>query len=148
MGAIVRLSSDALEVVPGTDVSLQVTVRNTGTVVDQFAIDVLGDAAQWATVEPATLSLFPAAEGAVTIRFAAPRSSSVAAGDIPFAVRASSHEDPQGSAVEEGTLTVHAFSDLVRRAPAPDVTRESSRPTRTGDRQPRQQPPERDRRTE
>jgi hypothetical protein len=111
MGAIVRLSNDALEVVPGADTSLQVTVRNTGTVVDQFAIDVLGDAAPWATIEPATLSLFPAAEGAVTVRFAPPRSSSVAAGDVPFAIRAASHEDPQGSAVEEGTLTVHPFAD-------------------------------------
>jgi hypothetical protein len=111
MGAVVRLSVESVEVVPGAQVALQATVRNTGSVVDQFAIDVLGDAAQWASADPPTLSLFPGAEGTSTIRFAPPRSAGVPAGAVPFGVRAASHEDPQGSAVEEGTLVVGAFAD-------------------------------------
>lgn len=119
MGAVVRLSSGAVEVVPGAEAIIQVTVRNSGSVVDQFAIDVLGDAASWARAEPPVLSLFPAAEGTATIRFAPPRSSAVAAGTIPFGIRALSHEDPAGSAVEEGTVTVapfiETFAELVPR---------------------------------
>ncbi len=110
MGALVRLASDSVQVTPGATATLGVTVRNTGTVVDQFAIDVLGDAAAWATAEPPALSLFPGTEGTTTVTFAPPRSAEIAAGTVPFAVRASSHEDPAGSAVEEGTVAVGAFS--------------------------------------
>lgn len=111
MGALVRLASDSVQVTPGATATLEVTVRNTGTVVDQFAIDVLGDAAAWAAADPPSLSLFPSAEGTTTIRFAPPRSAEIAAGAVPFGIRASSHEDPGGSAVEEGTVTVGTFSE-------------------------------------
>ena len=111
MGALVRLATDSVQVSPGATATLVVTVRNTGTVVDQFAIDVLGDAAGWAAADPPTLSLFPATEGTTTVRFSPPRDASIAAGPVPFGVRASSHEDPTGSAVEEGTVTVGAFRE-------------------------------------
>ena len=113
MGALVRLASNSVQVTPGASATLEVTVRNTGTVVDQFTIDVLGDAGAWATADPPVLSLFPATEETTTVRFAPPRSASIAAGPVAFGVRASSHEDPAGSAVEEGTVTVGAFRDTV-----------------------------------
>ncbi len=113
MGALVRLAADSVQVTPGASATLEVTVRNTGTVVDQFTIDVLGDAGAWATADPPVLSLFPATEETTTVRFAPPRSASIAAGPVAFGVRASSHEDPAGSAVEEGTVTVGAFQDTV-----------------------------------
>jgi hypothetical protein len=113
MGARVRLASDSVQVTPGASSTLEVTVRNTGTVVDQFTIDVLGDAAAWAAADPPVLSLFPATEETTTIRFAPPRSATIAAGPVAFGIRASSHEDPSGSAVEEGTVTVDAFQDTV-----------------------------------
>lgn len=112
MGAFARLSSSALEVQPGQTGSLQLTVRNSGTVVDRFTVEMLASAATWTVVSPATLSLFPAAESTVTITFAPPRSSTVAAGETPFAVRVSSGEDPSGGAVEQGTVNVGAFSDV------------------------------------
>jgi hypothetical protein len=111
MGATVRLAADRLDVVPGAAATLTVTVRNTGTVVDQFEMTVLGDAAAWSTAEPDVLPLFPDAEGTVTIRFAPPRSPSLAAGAVSFGIRAGSHEDPAGSAVEEGTITVAPFTE-------------------------------------
>lgn len=111
MAVIVKLPSDTVQVVPGAEATVAVTIRNTGTVVDQYTIEVLGDSAAWATAEPATISLFPGAEGQVSIRFAPPRLSSTTAGTVVFGVRAASHEDPAGSAVEEGTLAVAEFSD-------------------------------------
>ncbi len=49
MSAIVRLPVSVADVEPGATVSLELTVRNTGTVVDQFSFEVLGGAAAWAT---------------------------------------------------------------------------------------------------
>ena len=120
MGALVSLASNALEAVPGSVASCTVTVKNIGTVVDQFTIDVLGDPGAFASAEPPTLSLFPGAEGTAVVSFAPPRASSTISGALPFGIRARSHEDPAGSAVEEGVLTVGTFSDtfaeLVPRA--------------------------------
>ena len=111
MGASVTLVTAAVSVEPGQSVSVELRVRNTGAVVDEFIFDVLGDAAAWATVEPPSLSLFPGAEGNARAVFAPPRAASTPAGSIAFGLRARSKEDPAGSAVEEGTVVVGAFMD-------------------------------------
>ena len=46
------LTAPALSVQPGSEVTTVLTVRNTGSVVDHFHIQVLGDAARWATATP------------------------------------------------------------------------------------------------
>jgi hypothetical protein len=112
MGAEAHLSTSQLAVEPGGSVTTELTVRNNGTVVDQFTFEVLDVTAAWATVTPPTLSLFPGAEGTVTVTFAPARVASVAAGPTPFAIRVNAQEDPGGSAVEEGTVDVGAFSDV------------------------------------
>ena len=43
--------------------------------------------------------------------FAPPRAASTPSGLVPFGLRARSREDPAGSAVEEGSVTVGAFSE-------------------------------------
>ena len=111
MAVIVKLPGDVVQVVPGAVATVSVTIRNTGTIVDQFTVEVLGDAAAWSTVEPTTISLFPAAEGQVLVNFAPPRSASVPAGTVVFGIRVVSREDPAGSAVEEGMLSIAAFTD-------------------------------------
>ena len=61
MGASVTLTAPSIGVVPGGEATLELRLRNTGTVVDEFSLSVLGDAAGWASVEPPTISLFPGA---------------------------------------------------------------------------------------
>jgi hypothetical protein len=112
LGANATLSQTMVRAEPGGQSSFLVTVRNTGTVVDQFTVEVLGSAAGWATVTPPTVSLFPGADGQATVTFNPPRTADVAAGEIPFAVKVTSHEDPEGSIVEEGVLVVGTFADL------------------------------------
>lgn len=112
MGAIVQLAGTDLAVEPGRSVTTAVTVRNTGSVVDRFTFEALGPAAPWVTFAPDTLSLFPEASGTVNVMIAPPRTSDVPAGVVPFGVRAVSAEDPQGSAAEEGSIEVGAFSDV------------------------------------
>lgn len=106
------LSSDTIAVDPGGVVTCEVSVRNTGNVVDEFSMTVLGDAEGWASIEPPLLSLFPGAEEKAQVRFRPPRSADTPAGEVPFGVRVRSREDPQGSVVEEGTLEVGSFSDV------------------------------------
>ena len=112
MGAVAHIETRALTVTPGAEAVAEIRVRNTGTVVDQFALEVLGDAQPWATAEPPTLSLFPGAEEQARIVFRPPRSSQVHAGPLPFGVRVMSKEDPAGSVVEEGMLEVEPFVDV------------------------------------
>ncbi|ANZ38872.1 hypothetical protein BBK82_25180 [Lentzea guizhouensis] len=112
MGATATLSTSDLSVAPGGDATCQVVVRNAGELVDQFTIDVVGEAASWSHAEPAVVNLNPGESAPVLIRFAPPRDAGVAAGQVPFGVRVVSREDPHGSVVEEGAVTVGAFTDV------------------------------------
>jgi hypothetical protein len=111
MGASAKIDHDHLLVDPGGEVRGQVTVRNTGAVVDQFSLEVLGDAAGWATIEPAILSLFPGAEGMATFVIRPPRLWSTRPGPVALGLRAASKEDPAGSVVEEAMLEIGTFSE-------------------------------------
>jgi hypothetical protein len=97
---------------PGETTKRTIKIRNTGQVVDNFLIDVVGDAAAWATAEPKEVNLFPGAEAEATITFAPPKSPNVRAGLVPFAVRVLSREDTAGSVVEEGEIEIAPFSEL------------------------------------
>ncbi|HEY5488641.1 MAG TPA: hypothetical protein VIK00_02300 [Candidatus Limnocylindrales bacterium] len=126
MGAAAHLESRLIAVTPGSQASVQLRVRNTGSVVDQFTFQVLGDAQAWSTVTPPSLSLFPGAEDAVSVSFIPPRSAQVQAGQLPFGVHIISKEDAQGSVVEEGVVDVAPFSDVFAEL-APRTSRGSRR---------------------
>ncbi len=111
MGSSASLDRPELSVEPGQEVSAQLRVRNNGSVVDQFTFQGLGAGAAWIEAEPEVLSLFPGAEGTVTIHFRPPKSPNTPPGAIPFAIKVVSGEDPTGSAVEEGVITVGRFAD-------------------------------------
>jgi hypothetical protein len=111
MGASISLTTPAVAVEPGREAAIEFRLRNTGSVVDEFTLDVLGDATGWAAVEPPSVSLFPGAEEAGRIVFRPPRAATVPAGPLPFGLRARSREDPAGSSVEEGTVDVAPFSE-------------------------------------
>jgi hypothetical protein len=112
MGATANLLTAALDVEPGAEATTRLQVRNTGTVVDEFRFDVVGPAAPWTTVVPDVLPLFPGDEGTVTIHVAPPRLPTTPAAELPFGIKVNSREDPEGSVVEEGTVTIAAFSDV------------------------------------
>ncbi len=111
MAATATLASKAVVVTPGGEAVTEVRIRNSGTVVDQFTLEVLGDASAWAIVEPAVVPLFPGAEAVARVKFKPPKSSSVLAKAIPFAVRVKSREDARASLVEEGVVEVGPFNE-------------------------------------
>ena len=106
MGAEASLTPAVLPVKPGEEAEVELSVTNTGGVVDSFALEVLGDPAAWAAVEPATLSLFPGQSETAKVRFKPPVEPGLTPGSRPFAVRISSNEDPTHPRVEEGALHI------------------------------------------
>jgi hypothetical protein len=110
MPAAVAITTPLVTVQPGGEGTADVKIRNTGTVVDQFAVNLVGDASGWARCVPAVVSLFPDAEQIVQIHFSPPRSSAVVAGLVPFGVRVTSQEDPEFSLVEEGNVQIGGFA--------------------------------------
>jgi hypothetical protein len=112
MSASATIPPTPLQVEPGSEVSVFVQVRNTGEIVDQYTFEVLGEAAQWARLDPPELSLFPGAEGEIKVSFAPPREATTQSGEIPFGLKVVSKEDPEDSVVEEGLLEVGTYADL------------------------------------
>lgn len=115
MTATAILHPQDLAVEPGGEASCEVRVRNTGTVVDEFRLDVLGEAAAWAAVEPSALRLFPGAEDTAVVRFRPPRSYQVPAATVPVGVRVISAEE-QTSTVAEAYLRIAEFDEAVAEA--------------------------------
>ena len=109
MGALASLESRNVSVEPGNVGTVRAKIQNTGQIVDEFVVDVLGDASSWASSAPPFVRLFPGQEEVVTITFRPPRDANVRSGDLPFAVRVQPRTDPQGSTVEEGIVSVGAF---------------------------------------
>jgi hypothetical protein len=62
-----KLRPPVVRVDPGGESVIVLALHNTGTIVDEYAVEVLGEAAAWITVEPPRLPLFPGDEGAVTV---------------------------------------------------------------------------------
>ncbi|WP_328616245.1 hypothetical protein OHS18_05975 [Amycolatopsis sp. NBC_00355] len=112
MGATTSLPDEQVSVAPGDSVTCDIEVHNDGQVVDRFLLDVVGDATDWVTVSPASVSVFPGESEAATITFSPPKSSDVLAGEVPFAVRVMSSEDTEGSTVHEGTVLVEEYTEI------------------------------------
>jgi type II secretory pathway pseudopilin PulG len=110
MAARVRLSARDLSVEPGAQVALDCAITNTGRVVDEFHVSVLGDSARWADTGP-PLHLMPGQEGVARIVFSPPRAAATPAEAVVFGVQVVSTEDVDGGTVEEGLLNVQPFSD-------------------------------------
>lgn len=115
MPAALSILTPVVHVQPGGEGTASVLIRNTGTIVDQYAVNLVGDASAWARPDPGVVSLFPGAEETITIRFTPPRSSAVTAGVVPYGVRVTSQEDREFSLVEEGTVQIGGFSSVEAR---------------------------------
>ncbi|MEV6717996.1 hypothetical protein AB0M48_38830 [Lentzea sp. NPDC051208] len=111
MGVTATFVDQDLYVVPGEETTCTVRLFNDGTVVDQFTLDVLGDAKDWTTLSTSTVNVFPQQEATVELIFAPPRSADIPAGEVSFAVRVLSREDTEGSTVHEGTIEIGGFTD-------------------------------------
>jgi hypothetical protein len=110
-----NLASESIVVAPGGAAYLPVTVRNAGDTVEAYQVDIVGVPAEWVTVEPQVITLYPASAGDVTVGFHPPRSSSVTSGELPFGIRIVPAEYPDDAVLEEGVLSIEPFADLTAR---------------------------------
>jgi len=85
-------------------------VRNTGDIVEEYHVDVVGDPALWCVIEPSSVRLYPGTTTTVQLTFSPPRNSG--AGPHPFGVRVTPVETPDAVMVPEGNLTVTPFVDI------------------------------------
>jgi hypothetical protein len=112
MNSTTLLGNASLSVAPGEEATCELRVRNDGDVVDQFSVDLIGEAVAWTRAEPATVNLMPGGEATVVIVFAPPRDAEVLAGTYAFGVRVRSREIPEFSEVEEGHVEVEPFVEI------------------------------------
>lgn len=124
MSVLATIEPSSLKVDAGTEASLVVRVRNRGSIVDQFDIQVVGPTAGWATVEPASLRLFPDKEGEARVTFRPPRAPEPNADTYPFGVAVRAAADPTAATVEEGSIVVAPFVQLASSI-APQTSRGS-----------------------
>jgi nitrogen fixation-related uncharacterized protein len=101
-----------LAVEPGQTATTQVTVINGGSQVEEFAVTVLGPAAAWASVQPASVQVYPGRQETCTVQFTPPRASATMPGPLRFLVRAASSLHPGRTAETAGVLTVGEFREL------------------------------------
>ena len=127
MSAVTSLSRNDPTVDPGGQAAVTVKVRNSGSIVDRFDVDVVGPSLGWVRVDPPSLSLFPGVEGTVTITWEPPRASNPRAGTYPFGIRVRPAADPAGSTVEEGRISVTPFTNV-----AADIVPVTSRGNKIG----------------
>jgi len=109
MGASASFEQSSVSVEPGGQVDVQLRVRNTGGVVDSYSFEPVGIPAEWVSVSPPEVRLFPETEEFVTVTVRPPRSSETPLGELTFALRVISAEDPDGSVAEELTLMIAEF---------------------------------------
>lgn len=98
-------------VTPGEEAVFPITVGNTGSLVDQVSLLVLGEPAGWAEVEPPVLHLLPGAEGHASVRLRPPRRPSCRAGSVTIGIKVVSREDPASAVIHEGVVEVGPFED-------------------------------------
>ncbi|MGW2823188.1 COG1470 family protein [Streptomyces sp. NPDC001443] len=112
MTTAASLDTTAVTAEPGGRIDVPLQVRNSGSTVEEYRFEVVGPAAAWATVEPASLSLFPGSTGTAVLALSPPRSSEALAGDVPFGVRVVPTSAPETTVVPEGVVTVLPFASI------------------------------------
>lgn len=112
MGARAHPLPPVLSLVPGETLSWDLRIRNTGSRVDEFTFQVLGDGAKWTSITPPTLSLLPKDEGTARLEIRAPRDPAVRAGTMAFGVRVVSGIDPDDTTIQKTALEVAPFIEV------------------------------------
>lgn len=109
---VLTLDSTRLRAEPGGQAQVSVKVRNPGTLVESFRIDVVGLDADWWQVHPPELPVYPGKEESALVVLTPPLRAEAPEEALPFGVRAISTLDDQRSVVEEGDLEVGRVFDL------------------------------------
>jgi hypothetical protein len=108
----VTLSESELAAAPGETASTTASVHNGGSQVEQFAVTVVGPAAEWAVVDPPTVQVYPGEHAECTVRLTPPRQMTTPPGRVWLTVRATSTLHPGLSVGADGSLDVGEFREV------------------------------------
>ena len=111
MTTVATLDTQLLVLPPGGEASCELQIQNRADIVEGYRIEVLGETARWATVEPPTLTVYPGTQAGARIVFRIPRGYDVPAADVPFGVRVLPVEHPEHAVVPEATLRIGAYAE-------------------------------------
>lgn len=114
-GVAATLDPATIRVEPGGNGIVRVRVVNLSRVVDEFAVQVIGEAAAWSEAVPQSVSLFPAATGTVEIHIRPPRTRDATAGALPLGIQVRSVADSTKQVHAQGLLEVGVFEDISTR---------------------------------
>jgi hypothetical protein len=103
---VAELVEPTQRVASGHEAVFTLALRNDGPSPDRLAVEVLGDAAAWAVVEPSTLDLSPGTEARATIRLRPPLGPDGPAGIVDVGIAVRSVERPGSAILEFGVLEV------------------------------------------
>jgi hypothetical protein len=106
------LGAENLTVEPGRSTTCELSLSNTGTIVEQFTILALGEGAEWIRSDPPVVSMFPGAQQTVTLTFSPPRQHTTPAGQVHFGVKIIPSTEPEETVTEEGIINVGSFNDV------------------------------------
>ena len=108
---VVNLTPPEVKVAAGGEpVEITANVRNAGTIVDQYSIEIENLDPSWYTITVQSVSLFPGDSAPIPIRLHPPKGSNTRAGHYTFVVRARSHADPTLVGVTKGVVQVGSYS--------------------------------------
>jgi hypothetical protein len=96
----------------GGTAAVQVRVQNTGTVIDDLVVEVLGDARDWATAEPKRLPLAPGQEATTTVPFHPPRGPEPPAGASAAGIKVTSGANAAVTAQQPVQVAIRPFTEL------------------------------------
>jgi len=112
MTVIARLDHPGVAVEPGEVAIVDITVHNSGRRVEAYHLDLVGEPAAWASVNPPELSVYPGDDAHAQVTFTPPRTAGVLAGPRHYGVRVMPVEHPEEAVVPEGTIELRPFADL------------------------------------
>ena len=103
----IRVSVD-----PGGTAELTLQLRNHSPVVDEYAVEILGEAATWTTLDRTRVPTYPNTTEMVHISIHPPHESSPLAGTVPVGVRVRSSVDPELAVIEECQVVIKPFVEI------------------------------------
>src|SRR5205085_1307232 len=107
-----EVSTGEAQVAPGGSLRVHLTITNTSSVVDRFAIAVSGVPADWYTLDQSTISLFPGASEGLLLTVHPPADRSATAGAHPITLTATSEDNGSQTATCQVAVTVTPRGDL------------------------------------
>jgi len=114
MSAVIRvvLSRKDLEIEPGQEGEIVVTIQNLSEIVDRYQIRVEGLPPGWVDISRSEISLFPQDQDQVRVGFQLPAAPTARAGGYDFQLQVVSEENPAERTSVEANLQVLAASSF------------------------------------